>query len=282
MGSCGASLTPLSNTCAARDANLDVVVIINGNQRPLFNANEISHMHDVQGVFTGVRRLRLAAGAILLLLPLVGLTLGGSGFMPRLGTLLTIGGIVTVVVLGLAGLLSFMDFSEAFVKFHEIFFSGGNWMFDPRTDYLVMLFPEGFWFDATLRIAMLSAIEAVVIGGVGVALVFFGRRSMTEFRPPRGLLVDLDGVVYHGDRVIPDAPPFFRFLRTRGIPFLLTTNNSTLGPGQYVEKLAAMDIVVANAEVLGSADATASYIAQQAPAGDTRVRHRRGRADVVA
>ena len=48
------------------------------------------------------------------------------------------------------------------------------------------------------------------------------------FVPPRGFLVDLDGVVYHGDRVIPGAPPFFRFLRARGIPFLLTTNNSTL------------------------------------------------------
>ncbi len=90
---------------------------------------------------------------------------------------------------------------------------------------------------------------------------------MTEFRRPRGLLVDLDGVVYHGDRVIPDAPPFFRFLRQQAIPFLLTTNNSTLGPHQYVEKLAAMDIGVGEREVLASADATASYLAQQAPAG---------------
>src|SRR4051812_37994554 len=90
---------------------------------------------------------------------------------------------------------------------------------------------------------------------------------MTEFLPPRGLLVDLDGVVYHGDRVIPDAPGFFRFLRARGLPFLLTTNNSTLGPHQYVDKLAAMDISVTEAEVLASADATASYLAQQAPAG---------------
>jgi integral membrane protein (TIGR01906 family) len=156
-------------------ANLDVVVTISGTQRPLFNQNEISHMHDVQGVFTGVRRLRLAAGAVLLILPLVGLTIGGGGFMPRLGLLLTIGGIVTVVVLALCGLLSFVDFTEAFVKFHEIFFSGGNWQFDPRTDYLIMLFPEGFWFDCVMRIAIYSAIEAVVIGGVGVALVFFGR-----------------------------------------------------------------------------------------------------------
>jgi len=92
----------------------------------------------------------------------------------------------------------------------------------------------------------------------------------TSFVPPRGFLVDLDGVVYHGDRVIPGAPPFFRFLRERGIPFLLTTNNSTLLPRQYVEKVARMDIEVAESEVLASADATASYLRQQAPAG-TRV-----------
>src|SRR5689334_3296721 len=48
-------------------AKLDVVVNLGGTQRPLFNANEISHMHDVQGVFAGVRRLRLAAGAVLLI-----------------------------------------------------------------------------------------------------------------------------------------------------------------------------------------------------------------------
>ncbi len=157
-------------------AKLDVVVTIGGSPRPLFNQKEISHMEDVQGIFTLVRRLRLIAGSILLILPLIGLTIGGSGFMPKLGTLLTIGGIVTVVLLGLAGLLSFVDFTQAFIAFHEMAFSNDNWMLDPRTDYLIMLFPEGFWFDAVMRIAMLSAIEAVVIGGVGVALAFFGRR----------------------------------------------------------------------------------------------------------
>jgi 4-nitrophenyl phosphatase len=85
--------------------------------------------------------------------------------------------------------------------------------------------------------------------------------------PPRGFLVDLDGVVYHGDRVIPSAPGFFRYLRERQIPFLLTTNNSTLGPPEYVTKLARMDIEVAESEVLASADATASYLKQQAPDG---------------
>jgi 4-nitrophenyl phosphatase len=90
---------------------------------------------------------------------------------------------------------------------------------------------------------------------------------MTSFVAPRGFLVDLDGVVYHGDRVIPSAPGFFRYLREQRIPFLMTTNNSTLGPPEYVAKLARMDIEVAESEVLGSADATAAYLKQQAPNG---------------
>jgi 4-nitrophenyl phosphatase len=91
--------------------------------------------------------------------------------------------------------------------------------------------------------------------------------GVTGFAAPRGFLVDLDGVVYHGDRVIPSAPGFFRYLRDRRIPFLMTTNNSTLGPPEYVAKLARMDIEVAESEVLGSADATAAYLKQQAPTG---------------
>ena len=90
---------------------------------------------------------------------------------------------------------------------------------------------------------------------------------MTAAWPPRGLLIDLDGVVYEGDHVLPGAPEFFRFLRERGLPFLLITNNSTLRPAQYVEKLARMDIQVADGEVLGSAEATARYLRQAAEPG---------------
>jgi 4-nitrophenyl phosphatase len=83
----------------------------------------------------------------------------------------------------------------------------------------------------------------------------------------RALLVDLDGVVYHGDRPIPGAADFFQSVRRAGPPFLLITNNSTLGPSQYVEKLAQMGIDVAEDEVLGSAAATAQYLGHAAPAG---------------
>lgn len=84
-------------------------------------------------------------------------------------------------------------------------------------------------------------------------------------RPLKGLLIDLDGVVYQGERRIPGAAEFFGFLRQIAMPFLLITNNSTLRPAQYVDKLAGMDIEIAEGEVLGSAGATAQYLGQVAP-----------------
>ncbi|MFN8636863.1 MAG: TIGR01906 family membrane protein [Chloroflexota bacterium] len=156
--------------------DLHLQVSVNGNQRELFNDRELVHMDDVHKLFRLVRNARLVAGAILILVPLAGLPLVGNVILARVGTLLVIGGIVTIALLATAGLLSLVDFSEAFVKFHQMAFSNDLWMLDPRTDYLVMLYPEGFWLDATLRIAMLSAVEAVVAGGVGLALAYFGVR----------------------------------------------------------------------------------------------------------
>jgi integral membrane protein (TIGR01906 family) len=158
-------------------ASLDLTVTLGGTQRPLFNQREIDHMKDVQQIFTLIRRLRMAAGSVLLILPLIGIYLAGGAFLPRLGLLLAAGGILTVVLLGLAGLLSLVDFTQAFITFHELAFSNDLWMLDPRTDYLVMLFPEGFWFDATIRIAITSAIEGVIATGLGIALMVLERRS---------------------------------------------------------------------------------------------------------
>ena len=67
--------------------------------------------------------------------------------------------------------LSFLDFGELFVRFHELSFRNDLWMLDPRRDYLLMLFPQGFWFDATLRIAALTALQAGALGLLGLFLL---------------------------------------------------------------------------------------------------------------
>lgn len=83
----------------------------------------------------------------------------------------------------------------------------------------------------------------------------------------KGLLIDMDGVLYRGQAPIPGAEHFVTFLRYRRIPFLLLTNNSSLSPGQYMAKLRGMGIEVHAEEILTSAQATARYLAQWEPEG---------------
>jgi len=83
----------------------------------------------------------------------------------------------------------------------------------------------------------------------------------------KGLLIDMDGVLYRGQAPIPGAGCFIAFLRCQGIAFLLLTNNSSLTPDQYVTKLKAMGIEAHAEEILTSAQATALYLAHQEPEG---------------
>jgi 4-nitrophenyl phosphatase len=76
----------------------------------------------------------------------------------------------------------------------------------------------------------------------------------------RRLLIDLDGVLYRGNTPLSDAPQFISWLRRRGISFRLVTNNATLTPEQYVNKLDSMGIQVGSDEIVTSALATGMYL----------------------
>ncbi len=93
---------------------------------------------------------------------------------------------------------------------------------------------------------------------------------MTKYSDISSLLIDMDGVLYRGDRPMPRLREFIGFLRQRSISFLMVTNNSTRTPVQYAGKLARMGVDIAPAEVLTSGQATARFLARDYPPG-TRV-----------
>ncbi|MCK5872780.1 MAG: HAD-IIA family hydrolase, partial [Methylococcales bacterium] len=94
---------------------------------------------------------------------------------------------------------------------------------------------------------------------------------MKSFSNIRALIIDMDGVLWHGDNPITGLNEFFNTLRAKKIPFILATNNARLTQAQYVAKLAKMDVEVKKEEVLTSSMATASYLSQQYEAEKTRV-----------
>jgi NagD protein len=86
-----------------------------------------------------------------------------------------------------------------------------------------------------------------------------------------GFLIDMDGVIYIEDRVIPGAKEFIDQLKKEGIPFTFMTNNSQRSPLDGVRKLAKMGIKIEEKHVYTSAMATAHFMAQQFPHGTAYV-----------
>ncbi len=92
---------------------------------------------------------------------------------------------------------------------------------------------------------------------------------MESFRNINAMIIDMDGVLWHGEQPLPGLATFFQVLRERRLPFILATNNARLTPDQYVAKLARMDVVVDVKEILTSGMATALYLAGQYDPGST-------------
>jgi 4-nitrophenyl phosphatase len=82
----------------------------------------------------------------------------------------------------------------------------------------------------------------------------------TDWSTLRGLLIDLDGVVYTGREPIAGAAKFLAEARRRGLKFLLVTNNSTTAPQLVAERLRGMHIDVEPHEILTSAQAAVAYV----------------------
>ncbi|MCC6142817.1 MAG: HAD family hydrolase [Candidatus Hydrogenedentes bacterium] len=84
---------------------------------------------------------------------------------------------------------------------------------------------------------------------------------------PAGFLIDMDGVIYRGNQVIPGATDFINQLVDREIPFLFLTNNSQRTRRDIAEKLTRVGFHVEERHVFTCAMATARFLAQQKPRG---------------
>ncbi|MBN2136889.1 MAG: HAD family hydrolase [Sedimentisphaerales bacterium] len=75
----------------------------------------------------------------------------------------------------------------------------------------------------------------------------------------------MDGVIYHGDRLVEGAKEFVNWLKDRKKKFLFLTNSSAKSPKELRQKLARMGIDVGLDAFYTSAQATAGFLAEQNP-----------------
>ncbi len=83
-----------------------------------------------------------------------------------------------------------------------------------------------------------------------------------------GVVMDMDGVLWRGDQILDGVPQFFDFLRARGLPFALASNNSSKSPADYVARLSGMGLSgFREAQIVTSGTATVDYLLTHYPAG---------------
>ncbi len=149
---------------------LQATAVVRGVERELFTAEEVSHMADVKQLFLRTRRAQGGAALLLAALTVAAFWRFRGGAYATLAQWMRRAAVATAGFVLIVGFLSVVAFDAVFTMFHYLGFPQGNWAFDPRTSYLVQVFPQGFWFDATLTVGLLSLLGAGALWAVGFAV----------------------------------------------------------------------------------------------------------------
>ena len=86
-----------------------------------------------------------------------------------------------------------------------------------------------------------------------------------NFNEKKGFICDMDGVIYHGNRILPGVAEFIQWLHEENKEYLFLTNNSGYTPRELNQKLARMGLDVPEEHFYTSALATAAFLREQAP-----------------
>ena len=86
-----------------------------------------------------------------------------------------------------------------------------------------------------------------------------------DFNEKKGFICDMDGVIYHGNKVLPGVREFIDWLHTTDKEYLFLTNNSGYTPRELNQKLARMGLDVPEHHFYTSALATAAFLKEQSP-----------------
>lgn len=142
-----------------REEVLSVKTEVAGRRQDFFNEQDRLHMADVRKLFLGglkIRNFLVVFVAVLFLLSLSWKNrkegqkerdIGNQCFRAYSISLR-----VFLLAITLLAVAVSVDFTACFTLFHELFFSNDLWLFDPASDYMIRMLPEGFFADMVFRI----------------------------------------------------------------------------------------------------------------------------------
>ncbi len=163
---------------------LTIEVSINGEPTPLFKERELLHMRDVRELFQSTFFVQEIALALVVLYVAGVVITYRRAAIDRLARQVLVAGAAITVVLTLAAGAMLVGFHWLFTQFHLISFANDWWMLNPRTDRLVQMFPDGFWFDVAMGVGLLTLAEAILIALLGYVVLRHRTRQSQDSNLP--------------------------------------------------------------------------------------------------
>ncbi len=91
------------------------------------------------------------------------------------------------------------------------------------------------------------------------------KKPMDALRAKKAFICDMDGVIYHGNRILDGVPAFVEWMQNEGKRFIFLTNSSERSPRELRQKLGRMGLTVDESNFYTSAMATADMLGKMAP-----------------
>ena len=159
-----------------KEEKLSIVTDVDGEHQDFFNEQDRLHLADVRKLFLGGLKLRNYAVILATILMIV-LRAKKADFrrLVPLGYLQAL--FVYLILAAILGVAMSIDFTSCFTLFHKLFFTNNLWIFDPETDYMIRMLPEGFFLDMVIRVGV---IFIVLLAVPGVAAVVYNWKWKKE------------------------------------------------------------------------------------------------------
>jgi len=153
-----------------RADTVQITVVKGDEEFNLFNERELIHLSDVRSLIQldyWVQRGAFLLIVICALALFFGLRVGWRMLVRGLfwGSFITMGLMVALAI------WAFFGFERLFILFHLVSFTNEYWILDPARDYLIRLFPGGFFYDAALFGFGAIMLEALLIGGIAFGIL---------------------------------------------------------------------------------------------------------------
>lgn len=91
--------------------------------------------------------------------------------------------------------------------------------------------------------------------------------ALTNLDRLRGMILDMDGVLWRGSQPLGDLPAVFAKMNQKNLRVILATNNATASAEQYLAKMKSYGVNLEPWQVINSSQATAYYLSHRLPKG---------------